>query len=241
MSAARRSRGGCCSPSSSLLVGATPAAAEFGPIRLRLERLRRSRPTGRRRRRSAPTAATSPSRPASAASKASSARSSQPAPSSRSPAAAPTARKSSSCAANAPSISADGRYVSFTTLARLDPDNDPAANSRDVYVADMAACSRRATSWPRRSTAAIPSAGDAPCGLTYSEPDRRLGSLRAGGAQRRRPQGRLRHQLRVGPDQRAGRQHRRGSDPGAPGRRPRPGDRRRRPWSAPSATASAAR
>ncbi len=40
--------------------------------------------------------------------------------------------------ASAPSISADGRYVSFTTTANLDPSNDQSASSSDVYVADMA-------------------------------------------------------------------------------------------------------
>jgi WD40-like Beta Propeller Repeat len=37
----------------------------------------------------------------------------------------------------APSISADGRYISFTTKAPLDPEND-AGSTPDVYVADMA-------------------------------------------------------------------------------------------------------
>lgn len=39
--------------------------------------------------------------------------------------------------AAAPSISADGRYVAFTTTASLDPVNDVQAGSEDVYVADM--------------------------------------------------------------------------------------------------------
>lgn len=39
--------------------------------------------------------------------------------------------------AKAPSISADGRYVSFTTRAPLDPARDPEPNSEDVYVADL--------------------------------------------------------------------------------------------------------
>lgn len=39
--------------------------------------------------------------------------------------------------AAASSISADGRYVSFTTAAQLDPGDDAQAGSRDVYVADM--------------------------------------------------------------------------------------------------------
>lgn len=38
----------------------------------------------------------------------------------------------------APSISADGRFVSFTTTTQLDPDDDTGAGP-DVYVADMAA------------------------------------------------------------------------------------------------------
>lgn len=39
--------------------------------------------------------------------------------------------------AAAPSISADGRYVSFTTTAQLDPGDDTQAGTEDVYVADM--------------------------------------------------------------------------------------------------------
>lgn len=39
--------------------------------------------------------------------------------------------------AGAPSISADGRYVSFTTTASLDPADDTQPGSSDVYVADM--------------------------------------------------------------------------------------------------------
>jgi Tol biopolymer transport system component len=39
--------------------------------------------------------------------------------------------------ARAPSISADGRYVSFTTKASLDPAADTQPESSDVYVADM--------------------------------------------------------------------------------------------------------
>jgi hypothetical protein len=40
--------------------------------------------------------------------------------------------------AEAPSISADGRFVSFTTTRSLDPDADKEAGSQDVYVADLA-------------------------------------------------------------------------------------------------------
>jgi hypothetical protein len=39
--------------------------------------------------------------------------------------------------ATAPSISAEGRYVAFTTKAPLDPFDDPEPASEDVYVADM--------------------------------------------------------------------------------------------------------
>jgi hypothetical protein len=39
--------------------------------------------------------------------------------------------------AGAPSISADGRYVSFTTKAPLDPIDDGVGSDSDVYVADM--------------------------------------------------------------------------------------------------------
>ncbi|HVW48471.1 MAG TPA: hypothetical protein VHA76_15550 [Solirubrobacterales bacterium] len=39
--------------------------------------------------------------------------------------------------AKAPSISADGRYVSFTTTAPLAPALDPQPGTEDVYVADM--------------------------------------------------------------------------------------------------------
>ena len=42
-----------------------------------------------------------------------------------------------SATATAPSISADGRYVAFTTKAPLDPLDDPAPETESVYVADM--------------------------------------------------------------------------------------------------------
>lgn len=44
---------------------------------------------------------------------------------------------SSGSDASAPSISADGRYVSFTTTAPLDSVDDAQPSSSDVYVADM--------------------------------------------------------------------------------------------------------
>jgi hypothetical protein len=40
--------------------------------------------------------------------------------------------------AEAPSISADGQFVSFTTTRSLDPDADKEAGSQDVYAADLA-------------------------------------------------------------------------------------------------------
>ncbi|HEX6688576.1 MAG TPA: hypothetical protein VF085_07925 [Solirubrobacterales bacterium] len=68
--------------------------------------------------------------------------------------------------ASAPSISADGRYVSFTTRTPLDPVDDTQAQSSDVYVADMA------PSPPTYELASAldgcdPAASAAPCGLTY--------------------------------------------------------------------------
>lgn len=70
--------------------------------------------------------------------------------------------------AKAPSLSADGRYVSFLTPAPLDAANDGAASDRDVYVADMS------TSPPSYELASSldgcdPSdpGGSGPCGLVY--------------------------------------------------------------------------
>lgn len=71
-----------------------------------------------------------------------------------------------------PSISADGRYVSFTTTKQLDPDDDPVANSSDVYVADMA------TTPPTYELASAidgcdplePAPHETPCGLSYESP-----------------------------------------------------------------------
>lgn len=77
--------------------------------------------------------------------------------------------------AAAPSISADGRYVSFTTTARLDPVDDTAEGTKDVYVADLAtsppiyelasALDRPGTSCPAGVGHAEPGQ---PLGLTYS-------------------------------------------------------------------------
>ncbi len=70
--------------------------------------------------------------------------------------------------AKAPSISADGRYVAFTTNAPLDPEDDVQPGSADVYVADMDA------SPPTYELASAldgcdpdASSPHGPCGLTY--------------------------------------------------------------------------
>jgi Tol biopolymer transport system component len=67
-----------------------------------------------------------------------------------------------------PSISADGRYVAFVTKAPLDPVDDLAKASPDVYVADMS------TSPPTYELASaldgcVPGVSAPPCGLTYVE------------------------------------------------------------------------
>jgi Tol biopolymer transport system component len=76
----------------------------------------------------------------------------------------------------APSISADGRYVSFTTPAPLQPAQDPQPESSDVYVADMS------TTPPTYEIASAldgcdPAASPIPCGLTYEN----VGSVAAPG------------------------------------------------------------
>jgi Tol biopolymer transport system component len=68
--------------------------------------------------------------------------------------------------ASAPSISADGRYVSFTTKAPLDPLDDTQPQSSDVYVADMSSAP------PRYELASAldgcePTVSSTPCGLVY--------------------------------------------------------------------------
>ncbi|MGV1048313.1 MAG: hypothetical protein ACOYD4_07305 [Solirubrobacterales bacterium] len=83
-----------------------------------------------------------------------------------------TAREGPAASAVAPSISADGRYVSFTTRARLDPGDDLQPSSKDVYVADMS------TVPPAYELASAldgcdpgDPAAHAACGLTYSGGD----------------------------------------------------------------------
>ncbi len=79
----------------------------------------------------------------------------------------------------APSISAEGRYVSFTTFERLNPADDPEARTSDVYVADLA------TSPPTYELASAvghcePLATEPlhPCGLSYESG---TGSIASGG------------------------------------------------------------
>jgi Tol biopolymer transport system component len=79
--------------------------------------------------------------------------------------------------AERPSISADGRYVSFTTKAPLDPVDDGAESvDKDVYVADMS------TTPPTYELASArdgcdPGISATPCGLSYAEGE---GSVAAG-------------------------------------------------------------
>jgi hypothetical protein len=72
--------------------------------------------------------------------------------------------------ATAPSISADGRYISFTTRAQLDPSGDLAPTSQDVYVADMATASPGVLPDYELASAldGCDPASEAECGLTYS-------------------------------------------------------------------------
>lgn len=68
--------------------------------------------------------------------------------------------------ASAPSISADGRYVSFTTIAQLDPADDLGAKSSDVYVADLASSPPTYTLASARN-GCLPGISPPPCGLAY--------------------------------------------------------------------------
>jgi hypothetical protein len=81
--------------------------------------------------------------------------------------------------ADLPSISADGRYVSFTTTARLDPLNDENIGP-DVYVRDMGLAAEQpceAGAAPGSCSYTLASAGDgASIGLTY-EPNGSLSSI----------------------------------------------------------------
>ncbi len=78
--------------------------------------------------------------------------------------------------AGAPSISADGRYVSFTTKAPLDPADDPQPESSDVYVADLS------TAPPTYRLASALDAPDAQCppGVAAAGPGAPLGLEYAG-------------------------------------------------------------
>jgi hypothetical protein len=79
-------------------------------------------------------------------------------------------------AAAHPSISADGRYISFDTNKQLDREDDTGASSPDVYVADLG------TVPPTYELASALDGCDlttssTPCGLTYAGPE---GSVAAG-------------------------------------------------------------
>jgi Tol biopolymer transport system component len=76
-----------------------------------------------------------------------------------------------------PSISADGRFISFTTTAPLDPEDDGAgSNDSDVYVADMSSSPPTYELAPARD-GCDPALSSEPCGLSYADPD---GSVAAG-------------------------------------------------------------
>ncbi len=77
--------------------------------------------------------------------------------------------------AREPSVSADGRYVSFTTDARLDPGDDRGEKSPDVYVADLASNPPGYELASARDGCAP--GGATPCGLSYAGTG---GSLAAG-------------------------------------------------------------
>ena len=137
-----------------------------------------------------------------------------------------------------PSISADGRYVSFTTTARLDAENDHNA-APDVYVRDMDRPSFQACpeGWeesesarknapsrsPPRSTDR-PSGSPTPTGPNRPSDDPRLGGSWAVGPQRRWARGRVRDDGRLEPGQSrtvgGARRDRSRADSGAAGRRP---------------------
>jgi hypothetical protein len=89
--------------------------------------------------------------------------------------------------ASAPSVSADGRYVSFTTTAQLDPANDPQPQSSDVYVADMSTIPptyQLASALDAAAADCPPGAGradlGAPLGLEYTGPGSDAGSFASG-------------------------------------------------------------
>lgn len=74
-----------------------------------------------------------------------------------------------------PSISADGRYIAFTTPRRLDPEHDTVEGSRDVYVADMASSPPTyELGSADESGAALPGGSIAARGAALSENGRRL-------------------------------------------------------------------
>ncbi len=78
--------------------------------------------------------------------------------------------------AEAPSISADGRFVSFTTTARLDPGDDLEEGTSDVYVADLSQ-SPPAYELASARDGCVPGESPEPCGVAY---ENGLGSAASG-------------------------------------------------------------
>jgi hypothetical protein len=82
--------------------------------------------------------------------------------------------------ADLPSISDDGRFVSFTTTARLDPLDDTNAGP-DVYVRDMTVAASQPCEAGQQCAYTLASAIDgSSAGLTYEPGDPRFGALAAG-------------------------------------------------------------
>jgi len=83
---------------------------------------------------------------------------------------------------SAPSISADGRYVSFTTKLPLDPVADTEPNSSDVYVADMSSSppTYELASALDGSAQAIPGGSEAASRVALSADGRKLAFVSGG-------------------------------------------------------------
>ena len=189
----------------------------FGPISLGVGRARSSRPTTRTTRRSRATGATSPSTGRSAGSRASGGATCD----------SGEVEQVAGGDAELPSISADGRYISFTTSARLTP-GDHERSARRVRArhghrlgAGVLAGERNAES----CAFALASAVDGRRRSAQLRRYERTGPLRIArrgplGAERRRPPRRVRDDRRLGPDRSA--PARSTDDAGAAGRGARP-------------------
>ncbi len=80
------------------------------------------------------------------------------------------AQQGADASGTAPSISADGRYVAFTTVAPLDPGDDQGGGSSDVYVADMDQTPPRyELASAREGCDPLDPAPHVACGLSYGD------------------------------------------------------------------------